>query len=452
MMNNTTQTLSSAWIVEQYLAFFRQRGHIELPGSPIVVPGNSTSFIIAGMQPLLPYLRGQQEPPAPCLTAFQPCLRTDDAGAVGTNSRKLTFFYMLGNWSIGNYGKREAMEMALELLLEHFGADKDTLWVTTFGDDDTLGVPPDEYTIGEWQRMGIPSQRIVSLGVEDNFWTMGGPGPCGPCTELYIDRGESRGCGLPDCRPGCDCDRFMEVWNLVFMEYERFPDGIVTRLPFLSVDTGMGLERMAAVLQNKLTVFDIDLFVPANVKLSELSPAQNVESDPVKRRARHMIVDHVRAALFAMLAGVIPGRDGRASVVRRLIRRAARQGRMLGLDRPFLDELVPPLVQAHEAFVSPEDRRRIPAIISMLTGEEQRFSRVLSIGLRELALIEPDERGLVPGNFIFDLHAEKGFPSDLAAEILAERGLSVDWLGYERAETTHHEVSRKSAKRHFGGM
>jgi len=450
MTHGTMKKLSSADIVERYLSFFKQRAHVELPGSPIAVSGNSTSFIIAGMQPLLPYLRGQETPPAPRLTAFQRCLRTDDAGAVGSNARKLTCFHMLGNWSVGDYGKGETMTMALELLVDNFGLNVDSLWVTTFAGDASLNISPDEYTIGEWQRLGIPPERIVPLGVEDNLWTMGGPGPCGPCTEIYVDRGVEFGCGEPTCRPGCDCDRFLEIWNLVFIEYERLANGPLVKLPFLSIDTGMGLERMAAVMQDVTTAFDIDLFVPASTRLAELAPLPSKQSDPARERARRIIVDHTRAALFAMLAGVLPGRDGRNSVVRRLIRRASRQGRVYGIDGPFLGQLVPPLVQAHDELLATGERQQIPAITRMLAEEEERFARVLTIGLRELAQLEADERGIVPGERIFELHAEKGFPSDLAAEILAERGLSVDWQGYQRAEKAHHEVSRRSAQSHFG--
>lgn len=449
MTQDTMKKLSSAEIVEQYLSFFRQRKHVELPGSSIVVPGNSTSFIIAGMQPLLPYLSGQETPPAPRLTALQRCLRTDDADAVGSNARKLTCFHMLGNWSVGDYGKGETMAMALELL-DDFGVSRESLWATIFAGDVSLGISLDEYTISEWQRLGIPSERIVPLGADDNLWTMGGPGPCGPCTEIYVDRGVEIGCGEPTCRPGCDCDRFLEFWNLVFIEYEQQADGSLVKLPFLSIDTGMGLERMAAVIQDVRTVFDIDLFVPASARLAELVSSPGVQGDLVRERARRMIVDHTRAALFAMLAGIVPGRDGRNSVVRRLIRRAARQGRILGIDRPFLGQLVQPLVEAHDKLLTPVERQQIPAMISLFTEEEERFSRVLTVGLRELATLEPDERGVVSGERVFELHAEKGFPSDLAAEILAERGLTVDWESYRRAEEAHHDVSRRSAKSHFG--
>ncbi len=451
MTTNTARTWPSAEIVREYLAFFRERDHQEIPGSPIVVPGNSTSFVIAGMQPLLPYLRGQEAPLAPRLTGWQRCLRTDDADAVGTNGRKLTSFHMLGNWSIGDYGKREAIALAWELLLEGFGLDPAALWVTTFAGDAALGLPPDETAVAEWLQTGVPSDRIVPLGADDNLWTMGGPGPCGPCTEIYVDRGPDLSCGEPTCRPGCACERFLEIWNLVFLEYERRPDGGHASLPLRSVDTGMGLERIAAVLQQSESVFEIDLFAPAAARLAELAPSDPEQDGPVERRARKMIVDHARAALFAGLAGVEPGRDGRGSVVRRLIRRAARRGRILGLADPFLGELVAPLAEAHKTLLGPEERGRVPMLARTLADEEARFARVLTAGLRHLARLEPDERGVVPGERIFALQADRGFPPDLAAEVLAERGLGVDWTGYERVLAEHRAVSHVSAERRFRG-
>jgi alanyl-tRNA synthetase len=450
MSTNTAQTWSAAAIVDHYLTFFQERQHQPIPGSPLIVPGNSTSFVIAGMQPLLPYLRGLRPPPAPRLVGWQRCLRTDDADAVGTNGRKLTSFHMLGNWSVGDYGKREAITLAWGLLREGFGLAPEQLWMTTFAGDPALNLPPDETSVAEWRGVGVPEARIVPLGMDDNLWTMGGPGPCGPCTEIYVDRGADLGCGAPDCRPGCACERFLEIWNLVFIEYERQPDGGFTPLPLRSVDTGMGLERTAAALQQVESAFDIDLFAAAAARLAALAPVRQGDGDPVQRRARRMIVDHARAALFAGLAGVEPGRDGRGSVVRRLIRRAARQGRILGLDEPFLGELAAPLAEAHAPLLTPEERDRVPLVARTLADEEARFTRVLTVGLRHLARLEPGTDGLVPGARIFALHADRGFPADLAAEVLAERGLGVDWSGYDRALAEHRMVSRVSARRRFG--
>ena len=439
---------SSVEIAQRYRTFFRSRDHLEIPGAPLVMDESSTSFVIAGMQPLMPYLRGTVPPPATRLTDMQRCLRTDDADAVGTNGRKLTSFHMLGNWSIGDYGRREAIALALELL-DDLDFDRGQLWVTTFGGDQGQSLAPDVQAMEEWRRVGMPRDRIIPLGMEDNFWSTGRPGPCGPCTELFVDRGESSGCGDPNCRPGCACERFLEFWNLVFIEFEWHDDGGYTPLPLRSVDTGMGLERMAAAMQGVLTVYETDLFLPAWERLASLAPMGIAGGGLEETKARRIIVDHVRATLFAYLAGVQPEHAGRGSVVRRLIRRAARQGRVLSLDESFLGKLVAPLVEAHEPFLTTQERERASSLDDVLTQEEQRFARVLTAGLRMLAHFEPNSDGLVPGEELFMLHAERGFPADLAAEILAERGLRVDWSGYERAISAHREVSRLSADQRF---
>jgi len=449
MTTNNTRFLSSFEIVERYLAFFRSHDHTELPGNPLVVPGNSTSFVIAGMQPLLLYLRGLLKPPSPRLTALQRCLRTDDADAVGTNIRKNTSFHMLGNWSIGDYGKREAIEMALDLLLNVFNLDQSKLWVTVFAGDPELGLPADEVAVQEWLRMGIPREHIVPLGSDDNLWTMGGPGPCGPCSEIYVDLGLNLDPHPSECRPGDSCERFLEIWNLVFMEYERPTSGPLVPLPQRNIDTGMGLERMALVLQNAESVFSIDLFLPALARLSEFASSGVAGGKSMEIRARRVIVDHMRAVLLAGLAGVMPGRDGSSSVVRRLVRRASRQGRVLGINKPFLSELLTPLAQGHGSLLTAEEHEHIPALTRVISDEEKLFERVLTTGLRYLSQLEPDEHGVISGELLFKLHAEKGFPTDLATEVLAERSLQVDWPGYEYAEEKHRKVSRLSAEKHF---
>ncbi len=438
--------LSSPEITRRYLAYFRERGHLEIAGASLTA-SDSTLFVIAGMQPLLPWLRGQTPPPAPRLTAIQRCLRTDDVDAIGTNGRTLSSFNMLGNWSIGDYGKHEAIGFAVELM-DLLGVDRSNVWVTVFAGESASGLPPDEATIAEWRRVGQPDARIVPLGPEDNLWTMYGPGPCGPCTELFMDRGEAVGCGLPTCRPGCSCARFLEFWNLVFIEYEWQPDGSYTPLPLRSVDTGMGLERIAAILQHKMTLFEIDQFAGAYQRLAELAPDDN--ETPARQRARRVIVDAVRSALYISLAGVVPRPDGRGSVIRRLIRRAARHGRVLGLEQPFLGELVAPVVERGEDLFSPDERKRVPQIATLLTDEERRFARVLPTGLRLLDRMKPDAGGTISGEQLFRLHAERGFPADLAAEVLAERGIAVDWSGFEAAMELHHTISRVSATNRFG--
>jgi alanyl-tRNA synthetase len=441
MSAQTFGLVTSPEIVTRYLEFFQEHGHLLVPGGPLVLPGSDTSFVIAGMQPMLPYLLGREQPPASSLTDLQRCLRSDDVDAVGTNARKMTSFHMLGNWSIGGYGRREAIGFARELL-DVLGIDLGALWITTFAGDQEMGLPADEVAPRVWREMGIPAERIVPLGMDDNFWSMGGPGPCGPDTEMFVDRGEALGCGRTTCRPGCECDRFLEIWNLVFIEYDLQPDGHYLPLPLRSVDTGMGLDRVASVLQGVPTVFETDVFAPVRRTLAGLTPHAPELDDSRQVRARHIVADHVRATLLAWLAGVGPDRDGRGSVVRRLMRRAARQGRVLGIERPFLAELVEPLVAGHGDLLAPDERVRAEALVGVLRDEERRFERVLTTGLRRLERLAPDTRGLVPGGAIFTLLGDHGFPPDLAEEVLAERGLKVDWEGYRAALERHRQVSR----------
>ncbi len=450
MHTSDTTFWSSEKISQAYLEFFRAHRHYELQGSSLLAPDHSTYFTVAGMQPLLPYLRGQQPPPAPRLTALQRCLRTVDVAETGMNGRQLSLFHMLGNWSIGDYGKLAAIDMALELLAS-FGLDRQSLWVTTFGGDQALNLLPDDFTYEAWQRHGFLPERVVPLGMEDNFWDMGAnvPGPCGPCTEIFVDRGHEYGCGRAECRPGCSCERFLEIWNLVFIEYDRAFDGSLSRLPFLSVDTGMGLERMGMILQQKPSVFELDLFQEAGELLNSLESHRQDCPPQLAQRAHRMILDHTRAALFACLEGVMPGQDGRDSVVRRLLRRALLQGHLLGLTSTWLSQLVEPLLRGHAFLLTPEQQQRGVEVSAVFAHETRRFQRALHTGLRLLENLQPDEHGVISGAAIFHLHSARGFPADLAGEMLAERGLSIDWSGYNAALERHRQVSRQSVARQF---
>jgi alanyl-tRNA synthetase len=421
---------------------------------------NATSFIIAGMQPLMPYFSGAEVPPSPRLTSLQRCLRTDDVEMVGRNIAKLSAFHMLGNWSIGDYGRPEAVAMTAELL-SMYGLGWENLWVTTFGGDATLGLAPDEETHLEWLRIGVPPDRLIRLGTEDNFWSTGGPGPCGRDSELFFDRGVRFGCGRPDCRPGCECERFLEIWNLVFIEFDLQPDGSMLPLPLRSVDTGMGLERIAMVLQRASSVFEIDLFAGALERLLELTlePANGTPTaERQRRQSQRMILDHMRSVLFLGTEGIVPARTGRGSALRRLIRRAATRGRLLGIPSSFLSELLPPLAMAEnqllagvgEGDIDSVGKRnlnsvgkgRLGDLEEMVRVEERSFAGTLKAGLLELGRIVPDARGMVPGERLFQLHAERGFPVDLATEVLEERGIQIEWSGFQRADRQHREVSR----------
>ena len=441
---------SSPRIVETYLSFFAEHGHRRISGSRLTMPESTTAFTIAGMQPLMPYLSGRESPPAPRLTSLQRCLRTDDVEMVGRYIRKMSAFHMLGNWSIGDYGRRQAIDLTIQVL-DLFGIGRSDLWITTFAGDAGLGLPPDEEIVEEWLRIGIPRERLVPLGAEDNFWSTGGPGPCGRDSEVFIDRGDSVGCGSPTCRPGCSCERFLEIWNLVFIEFEQQPDGSMLALPIRSVDTGMGLERVAMILQHKPSVFEVDLFTPVTRALQELTPALTggKRREKVERlQSRRMIVDHMRAALFLGTEGIIPASTGRGSVLRRLIRRAATRGRLLGISGPFLYELLDDLAEAHDGLQTyqevsrPGDVLQVSSLAEMVRLEEENFSGTLKAGLEVLERTVPDARGVVPGERLFQLHAERGFPVDLAAEVLADRGIEVEWSSFRQADLEHRQVSR----------
>lgn len=452
LMPSVSEEWSSRRIAQAYLSFFERNGHMRIPGRRLTMQENATSFIIAGMQPLMPYFSGAEVPPSPCLTSLQWCLRTDDVEVVGRNISKMSAFQMLGNWSIGDYGRRTAIAMAAELL-NIFGLGWEDLWITTFGGDAILGLQPDEETYLEWLRIGVPHDRLVRLGAEDNFWTSGAPGPCGRDTELFFDRGAALGCARPDCRPGCDCGRFLEFWNLVFIEFDLQPDGSILPLPLRSVDTGMGLERIAMVMQRASSVFEIDLFAGARERLLEVAPAPATLTPTAERQrsqSQRMILDHMRAVLFLGAEGITPARTGRGSALRRLIRRAATRGRLLGISGPFLSELLGPLAVAETQLLTcvgedgldrlSEDRCR--ELEEMIRVEERSFAGTLKAGLRELERIVPDAQGMVPGERLFQLHAERGFPVDLATEVLQERDIQIEWSGFRRADRQHREVSR----------
>ncbi len=439
---------SSEQIVETFLAFFSGHGHRRILGAPLATAGISTSFIIAGMQPLMPYLSGHESPPAPRLADLQRCLRTDDVELVGSNIRKISAFHMLGSWSIGDCGRGEAISLAVELL-GLLGIERESLWVTTFGGDAALNLAPDEETQAEWLRVGVPETRLLALSAEDNFWSTGGPGPCGRDSEIFIDLadlGLAVGCGRPTCRPGCECDRFLEIWNLVFIEFELHQDGSISTLPLASVDTGMGVERVAMVLQRARSVFETDLLASALRYLETQAPPPQADGDVQKAQFRlqskRMIVDHMRSALLLGVEGSVPTRNGRGSVMRRLIRRAATRGRLLGIADPFLGALVPVLAEAHHGLLTEAERQRVPEVSEVVNLEERRYSKILRVGLPLLADAVLDERGMARGDWLFQLQAERGFPADLAADVLSERGIAVDWSAFSAADLQHRAVSR----------
>ncbi len=395
----------------------------------------------AGMQPLKPYFLGLEEPPAECLTSLQKCFRTTDIEEVGATARHLTFFEMLGNFSFGDYFKDGAIELAWEFVSEQMKLDPEKLWATVYRGNPELSLDADEVAIAAWERVGIPSERIVRLG-EDNFWKAGPTGPCGPCSEIYFDCGPELGCGKPDCAPGCSCDRYLEFWNLVFMELEQHADGSVTNLPRHNIDTGLGLERGAVVLQGVDSVFEIDSFQEIMEWVAGVSGTRYGESEAATKSHR-VLADHGRGMVFLAAEGVKPGNLGRSYILRRVIRRAVQHGSRIGLEAPFLARLGE-VVIGQMSGTYPELREHADEISSVLTAEEERFSQTLARGMR---LFEELADGkAVSGDDAFKLHDTYGFPLELTRELASERGMKLDEEGFVKRMEEQRERSRAGAR------
>ena len=438
--------MKAAEIRERFLSFFEAQEHTRMPSASLVPSSYDPSVLLttAGMQPFKPYFRGEEEPPSPRLTSCQKSFRTTDIENVGLTKRHLTFFEMLGNFSVGDYFKKGAVEFALELStsLEGFGLDFERIWITVFGGDEELGLGPDEEAIECWRAVGVPDERIVLLGREDNFWQSGPTGPCGPCSELYYDRGPEFG---PDSdRPGDDTERHLEIWNLVFMQYELQADGSLPELPTKNIDTGMGLERMSAVLQGVDSVYETDLFRPL-IELGEELSGRRYGQDFATTRALRILADHGRAATFLLGDGVVPSNEDRGYILRRIMRRAVQQGRALGIEGSFLPKLYRTAIEQTKA-AYPELERDWPAIERWARAEEESFGRTLAQGERLLAeLVEQakeDNTSWVSAEDAFKLHDTYGFPYEMTKELLADSGLSVDDQGFEELMERAREVSR----------
>jgi alanyl-tRNA synthetase len=420
-------------IRDAYLSFFEERDHLRVPSASLIPAPEDTSTLltVAGMQPFKPYFRGDEQPPSNRLTSVQKCFRTPDIDEVGNTRRHLTFFEMLGNWSFGDYFKEQSIAWGLELSVEVFGLDKDRIWPSVFGGDDELGLGPDEESIEIWKSHGIPDERIVLLPRSENFWQAGETGPCGPCSEMYYDRGKAF--GGPDERPGDDTDRYIEYWNHVFMSYELHEDGSLTKLPANNVDTGLGLERMAAILQNVDSVFQADAFSPL-VGLAEEMSGRSYEQDRATTRAMRIIADHSRGMTFLIADGVVPSNEERGYVLRRVMRRAIQQGRVLGLESPWIGRFAERTIEMmSDAY--PELAQQRDTIMRWVGDEEQAFGRTLDRGTQLLeqlvAQAKEQETSWIDAAEAFKLHDTYGFPYDLTKELLAEEGLSVDDAGFE---------------------
>jgi alanyl-tRNA synthetase len=420
-------------IRETYLSYFEQRGHKIVPSAPLVPPPEDTSTLltIAGMQPFKPYFLGQAEPPAPRLADVQKCFRTPDIDEVGKTRRHLTFFQMLGNWSFGDYFKEESIAYGWELSTSDFGLDPEAIWVSVFAGDEELGLGPDEEAIELWKAQGVPEERIVPLPRSENFWQAGPTGPCGPSSEMHFDRGEKF--GDPADRPGDDTDRYLEYWNHVFMTYDLAADGSLSPLPQRNIDTGMGLERMAVILQDTDSVFETDLLWPLVEVTQDLS-GRSYGQDDATTQAMRIIADHSRGMTFLLAEGVVPSNEDRGYILRRVMRRAIHRGRSLGLEAPWLGRLAGRTIEMFGDSY-PELVAERETILRWAADEEESFGRTLDRGTQLLDQIVADANAAgtswVEAADAFKLHDTYGFPYDLTKELLAEQGLSVDDQGFE---------------------
>jgi len=435
--------MTSAELREVFLDFFSQRGHLLVRSASLVPEGDPTLlFTGAGMVQFKPYFSGEDEPPSRRLASVQKCFRTTDIDKVG-NGHSLTFFEMLGNFSIGDYFKKGAIELAWEFVTEYLKLPRDRLWASIFRED--------EEAFSLWQEIALPGDRIVRLGREDNFWGPAGEtGPCGPCSEIFYDRGPEVGCGREDCGPGCECERFLEIWNLVFMQYDQDAEGTLTPLPQQNIDTGMGLERTAVVMQDVASVYETDLLAPLIARACDLLGKPYGDEEMVDRSLRIM-AEHGRAITFLVADGVLPSNEGRGYVLRRILRRAVRHGKLLGREEPFLDEIASAVIEIMgEQY--PELRERESFVLGVVAQEEIGFQQTLAVGT---ALLEDLMKGvasaggsLLPGDKVFRLYDTYGFPLELTREMALENGLELDEAGFEEAMVEQRQRARET--RTFG--
>lgn len=430
----------------KYLEFFESKGHLKM-NSFSLVPQNDNSLLLinAGMAPLKPYFTGQEIPPRRRVTTCQKCIRTGDIDNVGKTARHLTFFEMLGNFSFGDYFKHEAINWSWEFLTKVIGMEEDRLYPSIYADDD------EAFNI--WTKeVGVPAERITRFyrdenGDCDNFWEHGA-GPCGPCSEIYYDRGIKYGCGKPDCKVGCDCDRFMEVWNNVFTQFESDGHHHYTELKQKNIDTGMGLERLAVVVQDVDSVFDIDTMKAIRDKICELAGVTYM-ADEHKDVSIRLITDHIRSVTFMASDGIIPSNEGRGYVLRRLLRRAARHGRTLGIDGLFLAKLATTVIDSSKDGYPELDEKR-ELILKVLTTEEENFNKTIDQGLVILSDLESrlvkEGKTCLDGEDAFRLYDTYGFPIDLTNEILEEKGFTVDMDGFNNAMNKQKETARGARK------
>ena len=430
-------------IRNKYLNFFKAHGHHVIPSAPLI-PENDPSvlFTTAGMQPLVPYLLGEKHPEGTRLTDYQKCLRTNDIDEVGDN-RHLTYFEMLGNWSLGDYFKEEAIEMSYEFLTKELGIDPNKLSVTCFaGDEDA---PKDTVVAEAWKKAGIPEERIYFYGKEDNWWIAGEEGPCGPDTEMFLDTGKTA-CG-PNCQPSCGCGKYVEIWNNVFMEYYKNKDGSISKLKQQNVDTGLGLERMAMLLQGKETPFDTELFLPVMDKLKDLAKVDYIES-------RRIVAEHLRASMMIIADGGRPSNIDRGYVLRRLIRRMTRHLNKLQIDLNELGGLIDLYIETLKELY-PELIYKKEVIKETIIEEKDKFVKTLSHGEKEfnkvVAKAKHENKTVIDGYTIFKLYETYGFPPEITSDLAKERGFEIDLSSFEKLFKEHQEKSRLGSEQKFKG-
>ena len=432
---------------EMFLSFFETKGHLRLPSFSLI-PQNDASLLLinSGMAPMKPYFTGEQEPPRHRVCTCQKCIRTGDIENIGKTARHGTYFEMLGNFSFGDYFKRDAIHWAWEFLTspEWVGLDPDRLYPSVFAGNETT--PADEEAFRIWnEEIGIPADRIFKFGKADNFWEHGS-GPCGPCSEIYYDRGEKYGCGKPGCTVGCDCDRYMEVWNVVFSQFDNDGEDHYTELKQKNIDTGMGLERLAAVCQNVDSLFDVDTVMNITAKVTEITGASYGQSHD-KDVSLRVITDHIRSATFMICDGVLPSNEGRGYVLRRLLRRAARHGKLLGVNEPFLYKVCDTVVHENEGHY-PELRERQDYITKVIRTEEENFAKTIDGGLKIFndMLADHKEKGekTFSGADAFKLYDTYGFPIDLTLEMVEEQGMKLDEAEFHKQMDEQRQRARKA--------
>jgi alanyl-tRNA synthetase len=429
---------------EGFLSYFEAKGHVRRPSASLVPATYDPSVLLttAGMQQFKPIFLGLEQPPGPRATTAQKCFRTTDIDSVGMTARHLTFFEMLGNFSFGDYFKDGAIDLAWEFVTEQLALPTERIWASVFAGDPELGLGEDEVAVNGWLRVGVPADRIRGLPRSENFWQAGPSGPCGPCSELYYDRGREHGCDRPDCSPGCECDRFLEFWNLVFMEFDLHEDGRLTPLPSQNIDTGLGVERGAALLQGVHSVYETDGFAAIMEWVAAQTGTRYGESAEATK-AHRVLTDHGRAMTFLAADGVTPSNEGRGYVMRRVIRRAVQHGARIGLETPFLAELADVVVELMRKPYPELDEARAE-IRRVLTAEEERFAQTLVTGMRLFEEVLERSPDGISGADAFRLHDTYGFPLELTRELAVEHGLPVDEDGFEQLMAGQRDRSRAS--------